>query len=242
MKMLLISITILAFSSNSHSQSEKGTLQIDSEPGGIIEAKQLTKGSRIGSFYYSPEWARGNVQLSQSRLLSNQILRYDTYNNTIELKSIKTNRVLLLLCNDVISFDMTDSSGFNHKFINSNKFPSIEEKNARSLDGFFEILVDDEFIKLLSKTTTSILKSNYNMALGVGEKNDAVIKTESFYIFRNNSLLEVPKRKRVFLEYFSSEENKLAEFMNEEKLRVTDKEDLIKLVKFLTPNDLSRNQ
>ncbi|MEQ8575549.1 MAG: hypothetical protein RIB63_15890, partial [Fulvivirga sp.] len=62
------------------------------------------------------------------------------------------------------------------------------------------------------------------------------------YIFRNNSLLEVPKRKRVFLEYFSSEENKLAEFMNEEKLRVTDKEDLIKLVKFLTPNDLSRNQ
>jgi hypothetical protein len=207
-------------------------IKIDTEPGGIIEAKPFSKGQLEGSFYYFPKWAKGSVQLNKSRLLTDQLIQYNIFNNTLELRSEKTKLTFYLVCEDIVAFTLIDSLSNEHKFTNTKEYPSISKKSSDKMQGFFEILVEGSHTKLLSKTDISILKSNYNVALDSGDKNDKIIKNESLYFLNNDHLLKIPKNKKEIIDLFIPYTAEINETISSRGLNIKSKEGLVEIVHY----------
>jgi hypothetical protein len=198
----------------------------------------MSKSAVIGNTFLSDSWHLGTLYLTHNRQLESPSFKYDLENNQFLLNAKETptekhvsEDVRILHGTHVMAFEMTDPLRGKRQFLNS--VNANMTSAGKPLLGFLEILTDGELV-LYRKVETKLLKSNYNVALNAGDRNDRIIRKEIYYIGRSDSmdLQEIGKNKNANLAIFAHNQQKIKEFMKQNNLKFTDQSDLVQLVTF----------
>ena len=178
-----------------------------------------------GSYYYLEEWKEGQIELKNGMSITGFPLKYDIKNNEFILNV--RSQIKVLNGSKINQFAIFDGE----KFIN---FISAQTFTLDNLpfDGFFEVLVDGEQYKLLSKWSTKIKKATYNVALDMGTEENKIFKVETLYLAKKTSLYKLRKNKKRFLANFGDSAKIIEQYVRKHKLSFKKKEDLQKIVAF----------
>lgn len=182
---------------------------------GIPDApKQL-----LGNYYLDPKWNKSTLMLyKDEKILNDQWVRYNIASNQFEVYTPKDDRVTTIPGLRVQNLVWIDSV---HKvpryFINGMDL----KENGTPISGFYEVLVDGQ-IPLVKRTIASVKKSNYNTALMLGNKDDEIKKRDSYYYIVDDKVVEVPRKKKQFLNLFDDKSSEVENFIGQNKLNLKD--------------------
>lgn len=145
-----------------------------------------------GSFYLNSEWTETDIYLvMDSMILKGLKTRIDLRNNLLEVKF--DDEIKVLPSFRIQSFLYTKSQTV---FFTGNGLKINE-------NGFYKVLVDNDK-SLLCRYDTKILKSNYNVQMAVGDKDDKIVKDKKYFLFSNNKLIRLKKTRRKLEKQFKS--------------------------------------
>ncbi len=191
----------------------------------------------VGNTFLTDNWTSGAIYIAPNHLLEAQRFKYDIENNQILLsleentgQTDKAEDIRVINGVSVLAFEINDPFSGKRGFVNSvNSGFTI---NDTPVLGFMEVLADGK-INLYRKVETSLLKSNYNVALNAGDKRDRIIKKEVYFLRKEGSkeLMKVSKNKKETLDTFDKREQ-MEKFFAENKLKANNPQDLIKLVSY----------
>lgn len=195
-------------------------------PGEVLEEIPLPPSRMEGSFYLDDDWQIGNVYLKSSLTLKNFYLKYDLEHNQLEIKTHK--EVKVCPAEDLKKFEWKDKvTGLNRSFLVTTQ-TDLKDNGANSV--IFEVLVDME-ADLLQQTTVKVIKSNYVPTVDVGQRNDRVSKKESYFVYLNNSLYPLEKKKNKNEILFKNCPS-LNDYVNTQNLKFDEKKDLVQVIKY----------
>jgi hypothetical protein len=153
----------------------------------IGSAKTVT-----GSFYLDSEWTEADVYLvMDSMIIKGLKTRIDLRNNLLEVK-----------CDDGIK--VLSSFRIRSIFYPKSKTIFVTE-NALKIDqrGFYKIVVNNDK-SLLCRYDTEILRSNYNVQMAIGDKNDQIVKNKNYFLFSNTKLIKLKHSRKTIKKQFKS--------------------------------------
>ena len=189
----------------------------------------------VGTTFLTDDWNSGTIYFTLNRKLEDQSFQYDIGQNQFLLKGDKDLENMadarIIDAVNVIAFVVSDKSSANRQFINSmNAGLTV---NGTPLLGFVEVLADGN-LSLFRKIETSVLKASYNVALNAGTKQDKIIKKETYYFKKkgSNNLFEVDKNKQSNLSFLSDHQDKVKNYVKDQKLKFKDEEDLTQIVTY----------
>ncbi len=116
----------------------------------------------VGSPYLSDDWSKGSIALYNGDVIDDITLKYNVFKK----------EMLFQADGDIYVLSSPDSVLFitmgNRRFV----YLPVNDRKKKSEKDYFEELSDGDVCRLLLRHTASILKSNYNVALNAGEKDD----------------------------------------------------------------------
>lgn len=208
-------------------QPEKGTVNATFDSKGSVNGiREISTSVKIteGSIDYMDDWVNGNIELMNTTKIDGIPINYDINNNVIKSKFDKDIR--LLAGNSVKNFQF-NSGLLPMSFVNCNQYPNKELGHS----GFYlELSVGK--LTLLEKASISLIKSNYNEALAVGDRNDKLIKTFEYFFFRNSVITKLPKSKKLRLELFKDQKASVDSYVKKESLSLKKIDDFIIIVDY----------
>ncbi len=185
---------------------------------------QNKKTETEGSYYYSPDWNKGNIELFSGEIIQNYPLKYDMKMQQIDIKVEDEVKFVTVLAVKEISW-VHPTSGDKEILKNVSNFKDYKGT------GFFSILSEGK-ITLLKKTDLTLMEANYNAAMDVGSENNKYVKKEKYYISKDNSVQEMKKSKKIIRTIFSDQISKVEEYVDQYNLNVKEEYDLIKIFDF----------
>ncbi|MCH7398580.1 hypothetical protein MM236_11290 [Belliella sp. DSM 107340] len=182
-----------------------------------------------GTYFLDPNWKRGSIFLYENdELLIDYFIRYQIDENQIEVMAFEDGRVVKINGDKVKSFVSVDSvTKAKRIFMNQANF----RKDEDNLVGFFELLVEGD-ITLVKLTTAIYRNSNYNTALMMGEKNDRIVKRDTFYFISNDVVTLIPSKMKDFLEIFEDRKSEIRKFINRYNVNIKEELGLIRVFNF----------
>ena len=184
----------------------------------VVSEKNVT-----GSFYLNQEWTETDVYLvMDSMVLKGIQTRIDLRNNLLEVKLKEEIKVL-------------PSFRIKSFFYPKSKTVFLT-KNALKVEqnGFYKVIVDGDK-SLFCRYDTKILRSNYNVQMAVGDKEDKIIKDKIYFLFSNNNLIKLNKTRRKLEKQFKSKPV-AQDYINTHKTNPKDEYSLIQFVDYLNTN------
>lgn len=176
----------------------------------------------VGSPYFSDNWSKSEITLLNGKVINDLFLRYNVHSGEIHFQT--DNKTYILGSPDsVVSIDMYDK-----RFV---YLPYQEKRSAQKKD-YFEVFSSDGMVQILIRHSRDVVKSNYNVALNTGEKDDRMVPKQTFYIRKENSNVEVDKRGDNVYELLKDRSGELKEFVKRNKISFTQGEDLKQLVEY----------
>jgi len=131
-----------------------------------------------GNNYLDSKWNRASILLYRDQqMLEGFRARYNIVSNMFELMEPENNLVSVmpgLRIQNIVWIDSTYQ--VPRYFVNGMDF----QDEGAPIAGFFEVLVNGE-LPLMRRTTAYLKESNYNTALMVGERNDKILKRNTYY-------------------------------------------------------------
>lgn len=170
----------------------------------------------IGSIYINPEFSTAKI----SKQESNFQLRYDAYNDEMELKTLDDNRYLLKKPELEVAFSKTSKT--YRVFSNDNN------------NCFFVVLLKGDEISLLSKETITFNEES-KPETGYDTYSPPTLKRNQDIIYigyKNNTAYELPSNKKEIIALFSSKSKDIKDFAKINNLNFNKKEDLIKIFEY----------
>jgi hypothetical protein len=173
-----------------------------------------------GSPFLFEDFVNGKVKLKDGKTYEGP-LRYDIYADEIEFKTSEGEIYT------VINPETIEKISLNEK-----QFIFIPKSNKSKQGGYFEVLVEGEYL-LLTKHGV-ILKDPVPEKPYVAAKPATFItKDGKYYLQNENSGLVEIKNKEAVTSIDPNKSNDISKFIKENKLKLSDKTDLITLVNFL---------
>lgn len=186
----------------------------------IAYQKQL-----LGSFYLDDDWAKTDIYLMNDSIVLHDITtRIDLSNNVLEIKTKEDTLVL-------------PTYRIKRIFLKETEQVFVTENIVKSpTNGFYQVIVDDKY-SLLCQPKIKVNRSDFNIITNSGSRDDKIIQQEYYYLFVNDNLIKLEKRKGKFKKQFKN--NKEIElFCSQKKVKPKKKEFLIELVKFINEEKL----
>ena len=223
-KVLPITLILLSFSVTSFAQEDLRPIST-SQDAGMIFNLPSPKRDTVGTFYLNEEWKNGTVILSSNIEIENYPLRLDLRFNGLELKTDKG--IKFIQANIIREFTLEYEGSKSRKFINADHYlnRTIGEK-------IMEELVEG-VVGLYKHSETYIQKANYNPALNVGTRNDAIKFKEVYYFYKDYKLIEVKSKIKKNKELLGDDFDKVESFISSNKLKMKQESDLIKITQYI---------
>lgn len=186
----------------------------------------LPKATSMGKHYYTEEWQAGNVKLKNGNLLRGYFIRYELVRNQVE---IIIGREIRVISGDRIEFfEWYNTQVFQSvKFLNKSTYQFHKEVTP----GFFEILVEGDAI-LLKRTLVTSLRGSTSPTLVANTKASSIEKFELFYLVIDGVAEELHGNKKKKLDLFGSKSDVITSYVRENKLRLSDEDQLIKVAQY----------
>lgn len=143
--------------------------------------------------------------------------RFDAHKNQLEYLDA-TNKLLSLDYSQITEFKL------DNRFFKAN-FPAIDDNTSRF---FYEILYDGA-TKLLKSTKAKIVTET---VFGNVTQASRFETETAYFIFQENKITKLKKKKSSVLEALPKAQNDIAQFIEENHLNISNEADLIKIVSF----------
>lgn len=223
---LLPFLILLQF--QSWAQTEKGTLNINLNPAGIVETFPVKKEATSGSNYYSDSWSIGNIFLKNGQVLESKPLMYDVRNQILELKF--NNSIYVITTIKVARFEWFDKLRQDTvSFVSSKNYDFSDFKGK--ISSFSRVLIGGN-VGLISMTKSKLIKANYNVVLDVGEKGDKIVQETAFFLIKNEKAHLIPSSKKKVADLFEGVEGEMKKYIKSQKLAVNNQSGLIDIVTY----------
>jgi len=173
-----------------------------------------------GSPWLTETWVPGTIVMTGGKTIENLTYRYNVYRNFLYLQFRGEEYVISRL--DSIDHIMMDGKLFCYDYVDP-----LKEDRQRLM----EVAVDGK-ARLYINYYPLISPANYNIALGVGSKNETVSVKEAYLIKVDSVLTEVDKKgKNIPLALFDKK-NEIIEFIKKEKISTKNRADIEKVVRY----------
>lgn len=227
-KKILLSVSIL-LSNTLYQQEIQPRLDLSAQQAWEYFGNKSTIRPQIikvqGSQYYNDEFELSDLKYFGSKLESIGYMRYDAYNDIIEMAStpdIERSEIILLKNSDVIAT------------INKKEYVFLEydEEDIKNKKGYMIRLFSGNNYSLYQKMV-KILKEAEKTKAGITESQPPryVSKTD-FYIQKRDQkpqLIRISKKR--LIDFFENQ-NEIKEFINKNKLKVREIESIILIIEF----------
>lgn len=201
-----------------------GGSRIFIKPGAYAFVTELPQAPRetAGDYFLVNSWLRGDILLTDSLKLEALYFKYNLKDDLFEIKTEQD--VKLLPGRRVIYFDWKNNqSTLDGEYQRADGY----DLEGIRIDGFLKIIYRGSY-SLVAGQECKLVPANYNTALNVGERNDRIVKDESYYLLHDNKLMRVDSNKKKFssdLKVFSGHD--LSSFIKENKVDPREIDDLI---------------
>lgn len=177
-----------------------------------------------GSPYAQESFSQGKIFNKKSGAGYSYFLRYNVYNDIIEIKN----------GNQAVELKKTSNlyALFNNSEYHYEAF--IDDPEAASANGYFVLLQNGKKYKLYVKN-----KKKYNAPKKAetpyNKSHPASFTDSKLYYFKKDDqkLIPINKRKKQFLRQFPSMSKELEKYINSEKTNLDSEEDLIQLFDYI---------
>jgi hypothetical protein len=200
--------------------------QMSTVPGGIVQEFGLTEPNTVGNTYLYDDWLMGDIVLSDDKSIKNLPLRYDLYNNGVEIKTI--DQIKFIPGIRVKKIDLYLVTGEVVRLMSP--LPIIRV-NPNVESTFLEVQTIGVW-SLYKQTYLAIIKGNYNAALDLGERDNKIIKKSKYIIIKEDKVVLVEMNKKKFSKNFENQKEVFS-FLKDRRLNLKYEEDLHKLLAFL---------
>ncbi|WP_461639406.1 hypothetical protein [Labilibaculum euxinus] len=180
----------------------------------------------VETCYWDEQWRKSNILLvMDSILIRNVETRIDVRCNGLEVKY--KGEIKAIPCYRVNFVQFIDNDDV---FITENILKSSQK-------GFYKVMLDDKNM-LLCGSEIEIVKANYNIALGVGNKHDMMVRKEKFFIYSQNGILIRMELSKGKMRKQFRDKPLLYDYLRENKTNPRDKVQLVKFIKFINKNNV----
>jgi len=179
-----------------------------------------------GDPYYAPTWNEGSITLYQENKAYNlPAMKYDVLNNSIDILFDPT--TFKSLDGSVVqSFEYKDSlTNLPHRFVSGKDYV----RDGAPLKGFLEVLCWGK-IDVYAYTEASLLRPNYNMAIGSGSKNYTVIKKKILLYSPGTDLRSLNKKE--LTKIWSEKQAEMTKFQKVNRLSLNRDRDLMLMIDY----------
>jgi hypothetical protein len=200
----------------------------------VLYGIPIPPGKVIGDTYLDTNWKMGTILLyDKDKMIERILVRYDIHANEIDVKA--ANGIKAIPGAKVKSFVWIDSIGRTPDYyVNAKDF----KVDGTPFMGFFQVLCEGA-LPLMMKTSLVVKKSDYNVSLDIGSKDDKILKKEDFYCLKDGNAIEVPSSKKKLLPLFQDKAYQVEDFIKDNGLSVSKKSDLVQIFNYY--NSLYRN-
>ena len=200
---------------------------------GTFDSHQMLMGRKLppegtrGDYYLNDQWQEGFITLKSGQTFQKYPLKYDIENDMLEIRA--GDEVKILRGERVASFTWKEAvSQQEDRYINSHDY----RLEGTPLIGFFQVLVEGK-VMLFSRMEAQVKEPTYVQGLDVGKRYSEVVKKEVFYLSdEHKSLRQVSSKKDVW-EFVGQQQGQVKQYMKDQKLSVTHKQDLSLIVSFI---------
>lgn len=196
----------------------------------ILFGVPLPPGKVIGDTYLDTGWKQGSVMLyPDDKVLEGYPIRFDVKTNEVEFNT--STGIKVIPGTKVHSFAWMDSVGNTpHYFVNARQYSDAVEGTPYT--GFFEVLSDGQY-PLFQKTRLALKRSNYNVALNVGSRDDQIIKEVDFYMASGTKVEMIPSSRKKFFAMFGDRAAEVSAYAKEKSLGISKEDDLTMIFDFV---------
>ncbi len=176
--------------------------------------------STAGEVYVDDSWKRADVTLNENgQVITDIPVRLDVYSNLLEMK--RDGKVMTLSSANVreITIDSEHTTYITEALL---------RKNAPK--GFYRLIYNDQS-SVLCHYYTEIRQSNYNRALDMGERKDAIVLMKDYYFLFNGKLIKLEDRRKSLARQFDKNDW-IYDYILSEKINPKNEFDLVKLAHF----------
>lgn len=184
----------------------------------IYNEQHFTKGTE-GSPYLTEEWQTADILLKNGKTIPALPVRYNVNENKMVYQDKGKTYV-------VGTPDSISEIKFSDKIFIYRPY----SKGKTTGKSFFEIVSRGK-VSLLNRYEIELLHANYSMQFDTGYKNDRLSLNQQLYLQKGDQVA-VPYKKSTLLEVLSDKNKEVTQFMKKEKLSLSDKEDLNKILAF----------
>jgi hypothetical protein len=181
--------------------------------------KQHTVYSELsGSPYLTNDWTKGSIILGDGKVVENLDIKFDQFTDAILYKN--DNGEELEVAEPVKEFKV--------KIKNIDRLfrAGFKPVGSNTETNFYEVLVDGS-LKFLKRFKKEIMTTrDYNAT----SDTKTVTEKISYYIVKDNQPILVLKNEKAILEAIGEKENELNDFIKQNKLKLKDEGDIIKII------------
>lgn len=175
-----------------------------------------------GSPYLEKEFVSGFIYNDSQKQYYGFQLRYNVYNDEIEIHNIEDNSVSALLKNPDYSCTM-----HNRHF----KYIQFNTTNAIGADGYF-IELNKGKMKLLMKYNCKYSSGKPSLNSIVESIPPSFKISKKYYVQEDDSIILLPTRKKKILELFDNYDNEVDSYIKKNKLNVKEERDITRIISY----------
>ncbi len=176
--------------------------------------------SYVGSPLLWKDWMYGNILLRGNKKYSDREYRfnYNALDNLLYIRigdSVYEMMLSKVNCLDVI----TDvESKTLYKVLNGNS----------SNFSLYKVVYSDDMFELVKSTDVELQESYYNAALDAGDVRPKLKKSDKLYIFKNDQLFELPKKRKKLVDKYgrSKEMKEIVAFFDKNRVDLKSEEEI----------------
>lgn len=176
----------------------------------------------VGSPFLAENWDIGSIVLKNGNVIDSLPLRYNVYSKEIHFQS-KNDTYILGSPDSVLSIRIKDKQLVY--------LPFEDNKHHQAYD-YFEIISAAGMVQVLLRHTVTIVRSNYNIALNAGEKDDRIEHKSVYYLKKDNSVVQVDRRGANLYSLLKDKAQELKEYASKNRISFNNGDDLTRMAEY----------
>ena len=147
--------------------------------------RTMPKQETDGSTFYTEEWIKGNLHLTNGKSINDEWIVYDIDKNLFYLRLAEED-IRVLKGTLVESFDWYNSeNSSNEFFVSKNAYAT----NPDVVVNFLKVIYEDK-VSLLMGRNNKVKKADYKEGIATGRPYDTILKEDRFYLAVSGSIYE----------------------------------------------------